>query len=107
MEIVRDDSSIRDVAEAVLESRCRTVFVTDENLTLHGCVTEGDLVRAFLRGINLQASVRHIMNSNPLFLTEGTPVEMARALMAKEGHSAIPIVDSSRRVVKILKQTEL
>lgn len=107
MEIVMDNSSIRDAAEAVLESKCRTVFVTDDNLVLHGSVTEGDLVRAFLRGINLEASVRHIMFTNPMFLSEGTTDEEARILMTKNGHSAIPIVDGSRKVVKILKQTEL
>ena len=107
MEIVNEDASIRAVAEAVLESKCRTVFVTDENLVLHGSVTEGDLVRAFLRGLNLDASVRHIMNSNPLYLLEDTSEEEARILMARNGHSAIPIVDADRKVTRILKQTEL
>ena len=107
MEIVNDDAPIRVVAEAVLESKCRTVFVTNENLVLHGSVTEGDLVRALLRGLNLDASVRHIMNSNPLYLLEGTSKEEARLLMARNGHSAIPIVDADRKVIKILKQTEL
>ncbi len=107
MEIINDDSTIREVAEAVLVSKCRTVFVTDGNLILQGSVTEGDLVRAFLRGLNLDASVRHIMNSNPLYLLDGHSIDDARLLMAKNGHSAIPVVDENRKVVHVVKQTEL
>ena len=107
METVGIDASIQDAAEAVLESRCRTIFVTDKDLALLGSVTEGDLVRALLRGLNLKASVRHVMNSNPLFFNEDAPLEEVRFLMSRGGHLAIPIVDGERRLIRVIKQLEI
>ena len=107
METVGIDASIQDAAQAVLESRCRTIFVTDKELALLGSVTEGDLVRAFLRGLNPKASVRHVMNSNPLFFDESASLEDVKFLMSRGGHLAIPIVDSQRKLIKVIKQSEV
>lgn len=106
METIRFDSSIRDAAEAVLAGGCRTVFIVDGGQTLVGSVTEGDLVRAFLNGVNLGALVRHIMNSNPVFVLEEYKSEEVASLMSLHGHSAIPVVDESRKVLRILRQTD-
>lgn len=107
MEITSINSSIRDAAEAVLVSRCRTTFVVDDNRVLYGSVTEGDLVRAFLKGINLDASVRHIMNTNPVFVLENYAKKEASSIMTSYGHSAIPVLDGNRKLLHILKQTDI
>lgn len=107
MEITSINSSIRDAAEAVLVSRCRTTFVVDDNRVLYGSVTEGDLVRAFLKGLNLDASVRHIMNTNPVFVLENYARGEVSSLMNSNGHSAIPVVDENRKLQRVLKQTDI
>ena len=107
MEVTSVNGSIRDAAEAVLVSRCRTTFVVDDNQFLHGSVTEGDLVRAFLKGINLDASVRHIMNTNPVFVLENFAQSEAGYLMTTHGHSAIAVVNDDRQLLRILKQTDI
>lgn len=107
MELVNLDTCIQDAAEAVLQSRCRTVFVVGENSVIHGSVTEGDLVRALLRGLNLKASVRHVMNSTPLVVGEGVTTEELKGLMSREGHLAIPIVDRQRKLIRVVTHTEI
>jgi CBS domain-containing protein len=107
MEVTSINSSIRDAAQAVLVSRCRTTFVVDDDRVLHGSVTEGDLVRAFLRGLNLDASVRHIMNTNPVFVLPDYEPKEASSLMTSHGHSAIPVVDDHRKLLHVLKQTDV
>ena len=107
MEVTSINSSIGDAAEAVLASRCRTTFVVDDNQVLYGSVTEGDLVRAFLKGVNLDASVRYVMNTNPVFLLESYGKKEARSIMSIHGHSAIPVVDENRKLLQILKQTDI
>jgi CBS domain-containing protein len=107
IEVTNVNSSIRHAAEAVLSGRCRTTFVIDDDGILCGSVSEGDLVRAFLKGLNPDASVRHIMNPNPVFLEEGQDEAEARTIMNLNGHSAIPVIDSNRRLLRALKQTDI
>lgn len=107
MELLDSSASIRQAAEAVLASRCRTVFVVGENGVLRGSITEGDLVRGFLRGMNTEASVRHIMNTNPLALDEGVTDEQVQRLINSSGQSAMPVIDAHRKVVRVVKQTDL
>lgn len=107
MELLDSSASIRQAAEAVLASRCRTVFIVGESGVLQGSITEGDLVRGFLSGMNTEASVRHLMNTNPLALDEDVTEEQAQSLMNSSGQSAMPVIDSHRRVVRVVKQTDL
>lgn len=107
METISSSSSIGVAAEAVLLSGCRTVFVVDDSGVLIGSVTEGDLVRAFLRGLNLGADVRHVMNTNPMFVAEESSGIEAKRMMTTHGHSAIPVVDESRKLISVIKQTDM
>jgi|AntAceMinimDraft_12_1070368.scaffolds.fasta_scaffold12007_4 CBS domain-containing protein len=106
METIGLEASIKEAALAVLGSRCRTIFVVSSENVLIGSVTEGDLVRAFLLGVNLGSSVRHVMNHNPIYSEPSFTKRMGRDLMRAHGQSAIPVIDASRKLLSILKQTD-
>lgn len=107
MEIVSIQSSVNVAARAVLASACRTVFVVDDRGVLRGSVSEGDLVKAFLRGLNTDSNVRHVMNSSPLFVKSDATERQVAHLLAEHGFSAIPVVDEEKRVVKVFRQIDV
>jgi CBS domain-containing protein len=106
METILLETTIRQAAKMVLESRCRTVFVVSENNHLLGVVTEGDLIRAYLEGANPEAGVRHVMNENPIFASPGSTTKDLDFLMKKFGQSAIPILDERRVLVSVFRQID-
>lgn len=83
------------------------LLVTDEDGRLLGTITDGDVRRALLEGVNLREPVARIMNTNPKILPAGSSLEAARQLMVDHGIRHIPLVDKMGRVVELLVWQEL
>lgn len=66
---------------------------------LVGSVSDGDLRRGLLRGLNMDDPVHEIINSNPLVVPEGTERETVRALMRANKVQQVPVIDTEGRVV--------
>ena len=90
------------IQQAILnldESGLQIALVISENGVLCGTVTDGDVRRALLRGLDLQSRVDDIMFLTPMV----APPEMGRDIVlhlmrANKVHQ-LPVVDSERRVV--------
>jgi arabinose-5-phosphate isomerase len=79
------------------------VFVVDENTTLAGIVTDGDIRRAVARRRHLdRLAVDEIMTADPLTIGPDTPAYDALNLMETHQITILPITDTRRRVVGIL-----
>ena len=57
--------SIKDALKIIDKEALRVALVVDDN-KLVGMVTDGDVRRGILQGIELSASVSQIMNTNPI-----------------------------------------
>jgi dTDP-glucose pyrophosphorylase len=78
------------------------LLVTDENDRLMGTVTDGDVRRALLEGVDLRTPVARIMNPYPRVLPVGSPREATRWLMLEYSIRHIPLVDSQNRVIDLV-----
>lgn len=64
--LVNKDSSIKETMQAINRTGLGTAFVVDENKKLFGVVTDGDIRRAILRGIDIEKSIEEIANKKPI-----------------------------------------
>lgn len=78
------------------------LLVIDDGDVLLGTVTDGDVRRALLEGVNLSEPISKIMNSRPKVLPIGSSFDSARRLMIENGIRHVPLVDDDGRVVKLL-----
>jgi dTDP-glucose pyrophosphorylase/predicted transcriptional regulator len=98
---VRPETRIREVMEVMNSGAHQIVLVTNNDDILIATVTDGDVRRGLLKGLDLTALVSEVMNRDPMTLIEGTSDETAWKLMREHKLGQIPIVDSNGRLVSV------
>lgn len=100
-------AKIIDAMEAINRSSAKIALVTDSDRRLLGVVTDGDIRRGILHGIDLNEPVMRILNTSPHVVSTA---ETETAMLAAMKHHAIhhlPVVDSERRVLRLVTWEEL
>lgn len=100
--IVSPDDSIRKAMKIIDETGFRCCLAVDEKGVLAGIITDGDIRKFILKEMNLNLSVRVIMNTRPIVLREGCSLEEAKDIMIKNSITLIPIVDKDYKVMDFL-----
>lgn len=85
----------------------KTLLVVDEQNTLLGTVTDGDIRRWILKGKSLTESVSNVMNSKPISLNHNFEQEAARQLMVKKTLECLPVVDGNKKVISAVWWVDL
>lgn len=75
--------------------------VVERDGKIVGTVTDGDVRRALLSGVGLDASVDRVMNRSPITAPSGISNTAALNLMRKHSIHQLPIVDERGRVVEV------
>src|ERR1041384_8852949 len=105
--VVGPASSVRAVMEQIDRSGKGIALVLDESQHLLGTVTDGDIRRAILTGIDLDTSVEQLLNSRPLTAPAGTSDSTLLHLMNESGVRQIPLIDENDRVVDVTLLSDL
>jgi len=100
--IISSNDSIKKAMEVIDETGFRGVLVVNENRCLAGIITDGDIRKQILKGIDFNLSVKVIMNTRPIVLREGHSLEEAKEIMIKNGITLVPIIDLSGRLLDYL-----
>jgi len=67
---ILENETIRKAMEVINQYGLGIVFIVDENKKLVGVATDGDIRRAILKGVSINASISEIMNRNPVKIYE-------------------------------------
>ena len=100
---VTNNSSVRQIAELLNKSNLKILYIISSNSRLIGSVTDGDLRRAIINGVNLDQNISSAMNTNPKSILRcKDELLKARGLMKKYNLSSIPVVDEKNVIVDII-----
>ena len=112
--VVGPASSVREVMELIDRSGKGIALVLDDSQRLVGTVTDGDIRRAILAGIDLNTSVDQLLvqrkdsgDPGPLTAPLGTSDSTLLHLMNESGVRQIPLVDEDNRVVDVTLLSDL
>ena len=105
--VVSPAASIRETLEAITKNSHQAVIVAEADGRLAGLVTDGDLRRAILRGVALDAPIPQAMNPRPTVAAATIDRGEALALMRARRMRHLPLVDDAGRVVDVLLLDEL
>lgn len=97
--IVSPNTTIREVLEIIDKEALRVAIVVLGCDTLVGIVTDGDIRRGILQGIELSAPVSTIMNNNPTSANVSLSSVELKTLMQERKILSLPIVDDSGKLV--------
>jgi len=101
--IITPDASIKVALEKLNKSGKKCLLVVDENTTLIGTLTDGDLRKAILKGSDVTGSIEYLYNLTPTFLLAGNyDTRQVKRLFLKNKFDLIPIVDRDKRVVDFI-----
>src|SRR5947199_7214504 len=95
---VAPEDTIGEAAQKMVDREVSSAAVSDYG-RLIGILTERDLTRAVAgRTHSSEARVREWMTSDPITVTESTPVEEAARTMLEQGFRHLPVVQDDRPV---------
>lgn len=87
---------------ALIESReAKIALVVDEQRTLLGTVTDGDIRRGILRGVPVSAPVEQLMFREPTTAPADARPDAILALMRQKHLEHIPLVDANGRIASL------
>ena len=93
------NSSIEQAIHILNEVELRIILVISPSGTLVGTISDGDIRRGLLRGLNLASSIEDITHHDALVVPPGLNRDMVVQLMTANRIQQIPIIDENQRVV--------
>lgn len=93
---------LMNVIHRLAEGNRKFLIVLDDENTLYGVLTDGDIRRWILRRGEVKGFAWEICNRNPTLATLDYKLEEQRQMMLAKNIQAIPIVDGNNRVIDIL-----
>lgn len=103
-ETCREDDDVKTVAEKIIDRSVNHVVVVDCEGKLKGIVTSWDVTRAVAKGTERLSEIiiRKVYTVKP-----SDTVESAARVMAHHKISALPVIDSNKRVVGIVTAEDI
>jgi dTDP-glucose pyrophosphorylase len=97
--LVTKNSSIEEVISNLNASTLQIAIIVNEDDTLEGTITDGDIRRALLKGFSLKSSISLLINRRPLVVPQNLEKPLVLQLMALNRVHQIPAVDERNRVI--------
>ena len=99
-------ASIRDAIAAIERTRRFIAAVVDDENRLLGVVSDGDIRRAILQGQTVDSPVTGAMSVDPIVASDKATREELLHLMLTRGVAAVPVVDRTGRLTRIVQVTD-
>lgn len=101
------DATLQQAIVSLDASALQIVMVVDPRGVLIGTLTDGDIRRGLLRGLDMQSPVDSIIHRDPLVVPPQMERELVLQLMQANKVRQLPVVDGQRRVVGLHVWDEL
>jgi dTDP-glucose pyrophosphorylase len=100
-------ASLEEVITNLTKVSIKIVLVVNEAGELQGTISDGDIRRGLLRGLNLISPIESIIHHNPLVVTEELGREAVRKLMVVNKIQQVPVVDDQHHIVGLYLWDEI
>ena len=92
--------------DSMSKNSARTLFVVNQNEQIIGTLTDGDIRRSLIKGVNVESSVKDVIHTNFKYLDEQSiDVRLVRKIK-NEGIFLIPVLSHDRKIVDIIDLQE-
>jgi dTDP-glucose pyrophosphorylase/CBS domain-containing protein len=96
---IKANATIEDVIHNLNQVALKIVLVIGEGGELEGTISDGDIRRGLLKGLDIHSPVDTIIHRNALVVPPDMDHAMVMQLMVANKIQQIPVVDADRRVV--------
>jgi dTDP-glucose pyrophosphorylase len=99
--LLQTTATVQDAIRNLESSSLQIALVVSEDGALIGTITDGDIRRGLLRGLDLTSPIDMIVRHEALVAPAHLPREMVLSLMQTNDINALPVVDEGRRVIDL------
>jgi len=104
--VLRGDATLAKAIQ-ILNAGLQIVLITTEENVLIGTITDGDVRRGLISGLEMNSSIQTIVHKNAIVAPAGITKSGARDLMRFHSIEYLPLVDSDRKIVGLLSLRKL
>ncbi len=105
---ISEMTSIKQAMKLLNKTGENCLLVVDENKKLLGTVTDGDLRRSILKGVNYHSTIQESYNRNPFVLESDKFLDKeAGEIMTRNKVDLLPILDSKGKVMDYITWEQL
>ena len=101
------NASIEEALKVIGDGAMQIALVVDKSDRLIGTLTDGDIRRGLLRGLDLKSSIESITFKTPTIAKESDTKEMILKLAISKKLNHIPIINESGKVIGIQEISQL
>ena len=105
--LVPADATLQQVIRNLDDSSLQISLVTSPDEVLVGTITDGDIRRGLLRGLDMNSPIDSIIHRDSMVAPPEISRDLVMNLMRANGVSALPILNESRQVVGLHLLNEL
>lgn len=105
--LVNPEMSLKEAVKMMNAVSLQVLLVVDNDHSLLGVLTDGDIRRALLDEVDFQSPISMVMTKNPFTLKRPAGKKNALELMKRKEIRHIPLVDSDNRVSGLLTWKDL
>jgi dTDP-glucose pyrophosphorylase len=100
---IRPKATIKEAMEVLDKTAEKVLLVVDEDHSLIGSLTDGDIRRYILKGQDLTGTIQEAYNPSPIFvLQDDFGLEKIKQLLTKNKIDLVPILDRNRKLVDFI-----
>lgn len=99
--LVRPDATLHEAIEVLNKAGLRIALVASDGDVLVGTITDGDIRRGLLRGLDLRSPIHSVVHRDALVVPPGLDREAIVHLMQANKLQQLPVVDAERRLVDL------
>lgn len=103
------ETTIKYAMQKLSETMQKILFVVDDNNTLLGTITDGDIRRGLLNGVRFNESIQTIIHKHFISIASNDPnkIHLAQQLMLTKKIEQIPILDTNGIIIDIILWTDI
>lgn len=103
--VIEDSARLIDAAQAIIRNKSRCGIVVSVGKVV-GVISEGDILRALLKGVDLHSSIDPWTNRGFRFLAS-KDYGAAHRIMAEKGAALVPVLDEEFQLVDVITALDL
>lgn len=100
--MVEPNSPLLDSLPKMEEAALQVLLVIDDQKKLVGTVTDGDIRRALLNGLDLRTQIKNVMNPRPRALMINSSIKRAMKFMESFSLKHVPLVDAEGKLQDLI-----
>ncbi len=99
--LVKPNLSLKEALKQIDKIALQVLIVVDEEERILGIVTDGDMRRAIIKGLDFKTPIQGIMTKNPIVISYESNKEEALRLMKRYEIRHIPVIDKKNKIIDI------